>query len=498
MKIQKHTVISILFFISYWSLFAQTIESKIVDKKTNQPIPYATIQLSESDGIITNEEGRFSVTIQEKNTPIDSIFISSMGYERVGIAVQNTIDTIIYINPKAVALKSVFVTNKNLSVDEIIDNVEDGIRKNYDFDLTNKKLFFRESYTNFINKLDIEFKKSTIVELDKKLIDSIVRIIPKKSEFYTEVLGNFYGNLEKQKLNISKGARLYDKDNEGSVEALYKKIETILKENIKPDSYLKIKSGIFSQKVQVDSILKANQDAADIKNELGESKENFFYTSRKTNLTNLFADLFFQEDTKLNIIRKSGRYTFEKVDFTTIDDSGVYIINFSPNRWADFKGTLYVNTEDFSVMRIDYQNVKPLKKYNLLGISYEETLYSGKTFFSKGINGKYSPRFIEKITGNKFGVDRPLKVIEKNKNIKGKRKQNELSLELDIFNTNRNKYEVIVFDTQSISEKGYTSAKENKNIEAAYLSRYDPNFWKGYTIIEPNAAIKEFTIEEEE
>lgn len=498
MKHQKFTTISILFFIGYCSLLSQTIQSKIVDRKTNEPIPYATIQTSENNGIITNEEGKFSIVLNEKNSPIDSIYVSSMGYERVGIAIQNITDSIIYIDPKAVELKSVFVTNKNLTVDEIIDAVEDGLSKNYNFDLTRKKLFFRESYFNFINALDIEFKESTIVELNKKLIDSVVRIIPKKSEFYAEVLCDFYGNLEKQKLSVIKGAKLYDKDNEGSIEALFKKLEGIFKENVKPDSYLKIKSGIFSQKVQVDSILNANKDAADIKDSLDDPKASFFYTTRKMNLTNLFADLFFQEDTKLNVIRKSGRYTFEKVDFTTMDDSGVYVINFSPNRWADFKGTLYVNTEDFSVMRIDYQNVKSLKKYNLLGVNYEETSYRGKTFFSKGTNGKYSPRFIEKITANKFGVDRPLKIIEKNKYVKGKRKQNELSLELNVITISKNKYEVVIFDSQNISEEMYATSTENKNVKAAILSKYDPSFWKGYAIIEPNAAIKEFTIDKEE
>ena len=46
--------------------------------------------------------------------------------------------------------------------------------------------------------------------------------------------------------------------------------------------------------------------------------------------------------------------------------------------------------------------------------------------FDKDENGTYSPRFIELLDGSYMGFDRPVKVIEKNKNVRGRRKQNEL------------------------------------------------------------------------
>ena len=112
---------------------------------------------------------------------------------------------------------------------------------------------------------------------------------------------------------------------------------------------------------------------------------------------------------------------------------------------------------------------------------------------SKGSNGKYELRFLDKIVGNKMGVRRPLKVIEKNKYVKGRRKQNELSMELDISNFNREKYEVVVFQNDLISKEEFNGAVENEYIKATYLSRYDPEFWKGYDIMEPNEAIRTFS-----
>ncbi|WP_405208765.1 carboxypeptidase-like regulatory domain-containing protein [Aquimarina sp. LLG6339-5] len=496
MNIKKLTVVSIT-LLSSLGLSAQTISSTIIDRKTNEPIPYATIQLSKHKGIITNEEGKFSITLDEQLKKIDSIYISSMGYQKVGIALNTITDSIIYIEPKAIELSGVFISNKNLSIDEIIDNIKENVGQNYSKDLSHKKLFYRQSDFSDLNKMNIKFKKSTIKEFNKKFIDSVISIIPRKSAYYTEALCDLYGNFDKQKLNIIKGAELYDKSNDGSMEALSEKLEDILKKNVKPNSYLKIKSGwILGTKVQMDSIFDANDEAAEVKNEVekpNKNQENYFLNYRKSSLKNLLSSMFFQEDSKLNFIDKSGRYKFELIDYTTIDDSSVYIINFEPKRGADFKGTIYVNTQDFAIMRVDYENVKNLKNFGLLGISFHDTMYKGKTIFTKGADGKYSVRYIEKTRGNVFGIDRPLKIIEKNKFVKGKRKQNELSLGLDIGAGEISKYEVVVFDSQPITESEYESSKENKSIKPQYLSKYDPEFWKGYNIIEPNTAIKQFT-----
>ncbi|MHA7059345.1 carboxypeptidase-like regulatory domain-containing protein [Aquimarina sp. M1] len=479
------------------SISAQTIRSRVVDKKTDKPIPYATIQLGENQGVVTNEEGSFSITLSEIQSKIDSIYISSMGYEKVGVSVRSITDSVIYIEPEAIALKSVFISNKNLDIDDIIDNVDENMEDNYRSNLTKSRLFFRETNRNYIKKMDIEFKKSTIEEIDEKLVDSISKIIPKNSVFYAEALCDFYGNTDKQKLNVIKGARLYDKNNNGSIEGVFKKMSKIFKDNVKPNSYLKIRSGLFSQKIQVDSILRSNQDAEDIADGIKNPKENFFFKSRKMNLKNLFNEVLYQSDTKLNVIKNSGRYVFERVDYTILDDVGVYVITFTPKRRGDFKGTLYVNTEDFAVIRVDYQNIKRLRNFSLFGVSFEENGYRGTTIFEKGIDGKYGVKFIEKVTENKFGVDRPLSIIEKNKYVKGRNKQNQLSLKLDVISSARNKYEVIVFDTKNITDSEYNSSTENKNVQSTYLSKYNPDFWKGYNIIEPNTAIKQFKAIEE-
>lgn len=500
MNSKRLIVLFFVYFLNYVSIQAQTIHARVIDQKTNIPVPFATIQLSENQGVITNEEGRFNIVFDDIQPKVDSIYISSMGYDRVAIAVTHT-DSIIYITPKAIELSGVFVSNKNLGIDEIMDRVKENLSKNYNNDLSHQRLFFRKSNFNDLEKLYIEFKKSSIEEINKKFVDSVVGIIPRKAAYFTESLCDVYGNNDKRKLNIVKAAELYDKNSIGSMEELAERLENIFNSNIKKDSYLKIKSGLFGTKIQVDSILEANynnerhyENTNEYTGVHGRNIEGHFHKNKKKTIHKLLREMLFEDDSDLNFIDKSGKYLFTLEDYTSIGESSVYVINFFPKRSADFKGTLYVNTEDFAIMRMEYYNVKNLKSFNLLGIKFKANLFKGTTIFAKGMDNYYHLKYLEKTTGTIFGVDRPLKIIEKNKNVRGRRKQNELSLGIDVITSAIEKFEVVVFNNEKLSKVAFQGSQENPSIKPKYMSKYDPEFWKGYSIIEPNSAIREFAV----
>ncbi|AWX43777.1 hypothetical protein HME9304_00768 [Flagellimonas maritima] len=495
MQLLKPTVSSLFVMLFCQCLSAQTIASKIIDGKTKEPIPYATVQYGENLGVITNEEGRFSFELEESVQYLDSIYISSIGYAKTGFPFQKSLDSIISITPKAIELSGVYLFDKELSVDDIMERVEERLPINYNKAPIKQRFFLRQSTFNTMQKLNIEFKKSTIEELNKKLIDSIISILPRNAQYYTETLGDFYRSEELNKLEVIKAAELYDKSNEGSMEALSDKMEAIFKANVKPDSYLKIKSGIFGQKVQVDSILDAEDEASELEAELKEPEKTDFLGNRKYVL-NQIHNQFFGKKSKLDVAKKLNRYDFELLGYSELENQGVYVIGYEPSRRADFRGKLFVNIEDFAIMRIDYENVKSLKSIKLLGFSYQEHTYKGTTVFSKFGKDKYVPKFMALTFGRKMGVDRPLKVIEKNKHVKGRRKQNELSLALDIINYNTEKFEMVVFDSDVVPKSSLENLEEDETVKAIYLSAYNPEFWKGYTIMEPNQAIREFTVVE--
>ena len=232
----------LLFSCSLVITNAQTFSARVLDTKTKEPIPYATVATGLNQGLITNEDGEFTFLLENVSHPQDSIFISYMGYETKGVLFSKTENLEILMTPKTYELNEVFLSTRTLDVDDIIDNVKERLNKNYAVGLTKKKIFFRQSETGTMKKLDFGFEKSTIVELNKKLIDSITRIIPNKSSYYKETAADLYGNYENYKLNIKKAAELYDKNSDISAEGIGKKLEKIFNDNIKKDSYIKIKS----------------------------------------------------------------------------------------------------------------------------------------------------------------------------------------------------------------------------------------------------------------
>jgi hypothetical protein len=498
--IQTPIVMKLIYLIGLSFLFtgictAQSYTAKVIDQKTGEAIPYASVITGKHSGVITNEEGVFSLTPQMVGRIQDSVYISSMGYEKKGVWLPAQNDKVISLVSKTFELGSVYIDGKGLEVDEIIERVKSNMAANYKMNLSKKQIFFRQSDFNLMDKLDFRFKKSTIPELNESLINSITDKIPRKSSYYREVAGEFYGDYGSHKLYIDKAAELYDKTKDVSVDGLTDKLEKIFQDNVKRNSYIKIRSGIFSTKMQLDSAQAAEgKESEVIKAETKDTNNHYFQQRVKDKISELYSEIFFNDGTELDFLEKSNRYRFELKDYTFIDENPVYIIQFSPKGKKDFEGVMYVNTDDYAIVRLEFENVRPLKKFGLLGITYRHSVYRGKMLFGKDASGTYSPRYIELEDGRQTGVDRPLNVIEKNKFVKGRRKQNELALHMDIMATTVQKYELVVFNTEDISKSLYENVKENPKVKATYLSRYDPDFWKGYTIMEPNAAIQAFKV----
>ncbi len=500
-------------FLLFISIAAQSqnLSSTIIDSVTKKPVPYATVQLN-NRGMITNEEGRFKFSFDSTIGESDSLYISSIGYESIGKPISEFTDSIIVLRPKAIELREVIVSNKEYTPREIIELVEDNIAKNYRTDFTKKRIFLRETYQNEVLKTDYELKESTIAAFNENFLDSVISSLPKQNTYYTEMLGDLYGNddADNQKLDLIKASEMYDKDKNLDVEKLEEKFNQIVKENIKSDSYFKIKSGwFFGTKIDADEmgdLFKEDIDTTDVaalnkrSEEEKKQKENrrksFSGYKRKT-LGNLIENLPIFDDTDYNVIFNPGRYDLTLESFTYLGNQAVYVIDFVPDGSPEYKGKLYINADDFALIRMDFENTEPLRNFKLLGVSINEYLAKGSILFAKGNDQKYHLRYYDIIKGVRAGFKRPLKIIEKNKNVKGRRKQNELSLKVDAAFGNVNRYELVVFNEELINEEQFEYFKENNDILPTYMPNYDPEFWKGYNIIEPNQAIKAFTSEAE-
>ena len=487
---------------------AQEISGQILELSSKEPVPFATIIYAPHRGVISNEEGKFNV--QTSLDPSAIIKVSSLGYESIELTVAEVDKQIIYLKSQSIKLSDVFLSNKKLNGEEIMKKVSEKVSDNYNFKFTQKRFFFRESDVNLVRQFDMDIGESTIPELDQALMDNISNSIPKMSDSYKEVLGDLYGNYEEQKLQVIKAANLENPQSKESLTQFTDKLQNIFKENLKKNSYLKVKSGWIGVKV----------DAKDLQDEFDDAKKEEVVTPEPTpeeveklkatklnnlkentvsDIKGLLNSMFWKSDNTLDIFEKSRKYKFKVNGYVQIENAMAYVIDFEPKHGAEFKGRLFVNTQDFGVYRIDFQNVKDLSSFRLLGISTASDVYKGKMIFGKDENGKYNPKYLELEQGESFGIDRPLAIIEKNKFVAGKRKQNELDLDIKIKVKQLNKLQLVVFENSDIDDSAFRKIDNKSNdFEYQTFKKYNPEFWNGYNIIEPNAAIKAFVAPQSE
>ena len=489
-------LVSFLLFINNFG-YSQELSAVVLDSLNQNPIPFASIYLKSGSGAVSNEEGRFQLNYKDEEVIKDSLFISCMGYKTLRLSLDQLQDSTFYLQPKAIALKSVILSNKQLSAKEIIKAIQEAIPQKYELGLTEKKVFFRETGNSKFEKLNLNIKKTTIEEFNQVFWDSILTKIPKTNQWYQEFAGTLYGDYTKgnQKMELDKALDLEDKEKSDIFKSTEKLFDNIIKENVKSTSYFKVRSGIIGAKLETDEINSAKQDSLSTEEKELHRKKDFL-SWKKNKFTNLLKNLFKENELNISILNKASKYNFSVNNLTFFGDTPVYILDFSPKKNADFAGRLYVDADRLALIRLEYKNIQNITDFSMLGVSYLEDLKEVIVQFKKGFNGKYSTEYLEFNSGFKGGFERPFVITEKNKVVRGRNKQNYLKMDLDIATRQYQKYQLVIFETTPISQEAFDAIKEEPKVLPVNLTEYDPNFWEGYSIIEPNKAIKAFKVVE--
>ena len=476
--------------------YAQELSAIVLDSLYKNPIPFASIYFKSGIGVVSNEEGEFRLQYDNESKQ-DSVFISCMGYETLGIKLEKILDSIFYLNPKAIALKSVILSNEKVDVNQLIKLVKEDIPDKYELGYTRKKLFFRETGLSELKTINVKIKKSSIKEFNQSFWDSTLQKLPRKNEWYQEFAGILYGDFgkETQKLEIEKALDLEDKNNSAIFENIEKIFDTILKENIKTNSYFKVRSGIIGGKVEAEDLSSSLKDNDTLsREEKDEKKKENILSLRKTASTNFLDDIFEEEEFNFSVIKKSSKYKYKLIDFTYFNDTPVYVIEFKPDGNSDFAGKIYVDADKKALIRLEYKNIQNVRDFSMFGISFVLDLQELIIQFKKLSSGKYSLEYFEFTTRFDGGFERPLVIIEKNKLVKGRNKQNQLKMDLNVKNRQYQKLQLVVFETVPISKEDFEAYKEIPSVIPENLTEYDPKFWEDYSIIEPNKAIKAFKV----
>ena len=150
-----------LFFLAASSSAAQTVSSKVVDKESKQPLHYATVAIKDTGkGVITNEDGLFSITI--KDTSYSIIVISYLGYKTLELNSKN-IPSVIYLQEDVKSLQTITVSAYTPIT--ILRKAFERIEENYPQDLTKQIGFYRQH--SFTGAEDLVYISEGVVEIVK-------------------------------------------------------------------------------------------------------------------------------------------------------------------------------------------------------------------------------------------------------------------------------------------------------------------------------------------
>ena len=479
----KKIFVSLIFILSILNSSSQTLQIKVIDSISEKPIAYSNVYFSNNNGLITDGTGNFEL-IKSQLSQNDSMYVSMIGYDKKSFLIKNFNDSLIKLVQSPIKLSSVFLTSKKLSSDEIISSVIKNIEMNYEKEFTENKIYLSRKSNSITEKFTIDKFKSTVPNINSSLIDSLLANLKKDNNSGLETLAYYYKNFEDeaQKIKIIKSRETYNKQGE-VLESISKKMEEAFKNELKSDSYFKIRSGIFGGNLDIDGLEEVDSTNIESvkkfeKKEINEKDD--FANSQIRTVNRLYNSLFFEKDSYLNFILKPNKYIFSdpKIDF--LGNDLVYIIEATPKGRGKYSGILYINTDDFAVVRIDFKNIKPVYNIKLLGVFVNIYLRDGKMILSKFENKKYSLSYFKINSGRRVGFDRPLKLIEKNKNVKGRRKQNQISFRMDIISDEKTITELQVFESKKISKEEFENLKNKNQVLPEYSEEFISNFWEEF------------------
>ena len=129
------------------------LSGKIIDKKKEEPIPYASVSLfNKPIGTISNQDGDFLLKIHPDDI-FDTLIISCMGYAQIITQANKLLDEdVIAMEPISIRIREVKVTST--TPEQLLKNIRANIAANYSESTKLMTAFYRETLKedeNYIN-----------------------------------------------------------------------------------------------------------------------------------------------------------------------------------------------------------------------------------------------------------------------------------------------------------------------------------------------------------
>jgi len=489
----KHLIIFYIFLLSSFFGISQNITARLLDKNTQNPIPFAAIKTAEFNGVISNEEGYFTINEEKENSVIT---ISCLGYKNKKLSIKDikNLNFIIRLEESINELNTVYVSNKRPNADSIISRVRQNLSKNYDTKLYKHEIFSRETAYLDFDRLDFEIEKASHVkkkniESANKSMDSLSKaVINSKTKHFKDFKADLFVNdSTKTKLKVYKATELIDQKNNLSIDEVQKRAQHIILKYLDTSLTYKLKTGLF--KIE-DSLSLKDEDKKE------PNKKEYQVKDLNEHANNILKRSHFYENSMLSKILDTDLYDYSFIDVSYFNNELIYIINYKPKRSkSKYTGKLFIADDTYAITKVDFEfaDGKRGEKFNLkllLGVKYVENMRKGTVIYHKDSLNKYQLQYIKYEEGRYFYVSRPLKFIENSP------EKNKTSFDFTIEGNIITKQELLLTYSTKINPNFFNQQKEEKTVPYFKLNKYDATIWGLDQTLEPLQEMKEFKSED--
>jgi len=284
-----------LFIFSCFNITSQNlISGKVINAKSNSPLAYATVKVSENKQTLTNIDGTFSLQVTKKDT---TLTISYIGFSKITVTLTDLAKVyLIELEPFAENLSAVMLYSEENPANKIIRKAIDRKGKNDPEQALNS--FQYKSYNKFI--IDNQ-SEGILTESDTSNLE--IRTIINQGRAY---------------LSEKTSTHLYSKPNNRKE----------LVEGIKTAGFKKPVYDVLALKAEPLSLYKNNYQLFD------------------TDYAGPLANGAFRN------------YSYKILDTTSIDGKPSFVIYFKPKREkkvAGLEGVLYLDTTSFAIQKATAQ-----------------------------------------------------------------------------------------------------------------------------------------------
>lgn len=497
----KHILSSLFIVVCSWAFAVdESLNGTVYDADTKEPLPFTNIVIEGThNGTVANVDGQFVLDLSTVQGS-DFIVFSYVGYESQKISVTDLMQTdAIYMKPATLGLNAVAVYSKELNADDILEKVVENYEANHPQPNQKQRVFYHKYEKALWPKSNkVRLKESDFDGLDKEELNGLFKNMPEAFVEYHDALIDFYTYDGDNKVHPVEAITLqessmddFQKEMESKFGKFFEEVEASQQDK---DIYYKFRTGILGGKIddgdeeedgEIDSVRLA-QKLDTVNYVIGTDH----LAASVDRIQNRWADI---ESENMEFLNKSGKYNYKLHDVTVYNDELVHEISFTPKRGGLFEGRMFVTTDSYAILRLDYAFAKgkTTENFNILGIGHSTKYRGARVNYEKG-DGGYFVKYIYANQRETASIDRDFSIMKKRKRFLIDKELNEAKMTVDMDFDIDVYLEVLVLGREELAEEEFEKFRQPLVTRFRKEAVYDPDMWTNPSVIAPSAELKKY------